>query len=620
MNAPDRVLAGPCSPGSRRLTTPLRRISGKKGSRESEFEPISWDEAFAAVAARLLALRDEGEARSIATWTSGSRAHGTGSLMSRLFALLGSPNGPGMVDPGSAALASAFGLGMFTNGYGIDGATGQDDLGSSKYLLFLGTNQAQTHPLVFDYLRRDRTQAKLVVVDPRRTPTTARADEWLASRPHTDLALVLGMLSHIITTGRQDRRFVAHWVTGFEELRDHLRDHGYTPDWAARITGLPADTIRRIAEEYAAADRAAIFCDAGVSHQRGAFDAYRALTFLAAVTGNIGIPGGGCNFMHHTWPGDLRLPPLTVAVPPTPPALPPGPEPVLTGRPYRLRALVTQGNPLQTVTESTRVRQALREVEFSVHIGLVMDEIAYHADLILPSCGELEFEGVYRHRDDRAVRWHHQTLPRAGLSRPDWEIWIGLARALGDVDAVRGPAYWHDAFPLAWLDYPTLWAEFVAHTPGMGGMTQARLEAQDEPLRWPCPSVGHPGVSVLYADHPSWYEAAAALGAPGKRFLTASGKVEFVNVSNPRLPVFGQPELRPDRGRMLPQVRNGIQPRQPAVDVDRWEKSGDLTPGRTDVGPAPPRLELGMRGELGHGAHPGVGYAGRVQTMFHLSR
>lgn len=74
---------------------------------------------------------------------------------------------------------------------------------------------------------------------------------------------------------------------------------------------------------------------------------------------------------------------------------------------------------------------------------------------------------------------------------------------------------------------------FVAHTPGMGGMTQARLEARSEPLRWPCPTLDHPGVSTLYLDHASWYAAAAALGAVSsggesvKRFLTPSGKVEL---------------------------------------------------------------------------------------------
>src|ERR1019366_7568798 len=232
----------------------------------------------------------------------------------RLFTLLGSPNdtdvGPVCNDAGGNALAASFGMGNFTNGYGVDPATGREDLGSARFFLFLGTNQAETHPVTFAHLlrQRARTKAKLVVIDPRRTPTGAQADLWIAPKPHTDLALVLGMLSHIIDRKLYDAAFVRDWVIGFNELAQHLQKHGFTPDWAAMICDVPATRIREIAEDYARARPAAIFCNAGISHQLNAFDTYRALTFLAAITGNIGVPGGGCNFMHNTWPGDLHLP------------------------------------------------------------------------------------------------------------------------------------------------------------------------------------------------------------------------------------------------------------------------------------------------------------------------
>jgi anaerobic selenocysteine-containing dehydrogenase len=138
-------------------------------------------------------------------------------------------------------------------------------------------------------------------------------------------------------------------------------------------------------------------------------------------------------------------------------------------------------------------------------------------------------ETVYMRRDDRSIRWQKQAVARVGEARPDWEVWIDLAHALAKHDTKQPASYWQDAFPAAWRDYRKLWAEFVSHTPGMAGMTQARLEKSPEPLRWPCPSEKHPGVSTLYLDHPSWYAAAEALGPAnkGKRFLTPSGKVEI---------------------------------------------------------------------------------------------
>lgn len=522
-----------------RLKSPMKRVGGNKGDSNSKFEPISWDEALSIIASKFLALRDAGLARAIANKTSGRLPRGTGSLVGRYFSLLGSPNntdvGPVCNDAGGNALAWTFGLGNFTNGYGIDDATKKEDLGSAKFFLFLGTNQAETHPVTFAYLLRSRvqTKAKLVVIDPRLTPTGAQADEWIAPKPHTDLALVLAMLYHIVTNNLYDTGFVKRWVLGFDELKNHLKSFSYTPEWAAKVTDVPASKIRSIAEAYAKTKPAAIFCNAGISHQLGAFDTYRCLTFLAAITGNIGIPGGGCNFMHNTWPGELNLPAIIGKTPSKDIALPVGPdyfaESIISGEPYQLKAIVTQGNPLLACSDTIKVQQAYRQLEFYVYTGLFMEESAYYADIILPVTSGFEMETVYMRRDDRAIRWQEQVVTPVGESKPDWHIWIDLAHATAKLDKRNPPEYWRDNFPDSWKDYRHLWATFLKNTPGMGGMTQQRLSQRTEPLRWPCPTVDHPGVSTLYLDHASWYEAASALNPDniGKRFLTPSGKVEI---------------------------------------------------------------------------------------------
>ncbi|MEI2583953.1 molybdopterin-containing oxidoreductase family protein, partial [Scytonema sp. PRP1] len=539
-----------------RLTHPMKRVAGQKGSPDSQFEQISWDEALETIAAKFLALRDAGEARAIANKTSGRLPRGTGSLVGRYFTLLGSPNdtdvGPVCNDAGGNALAWTFGLGNFTNGYGIDGATGKQDLGSARFFLFLGTNQAETHPVTFAYLLRSRaqTKAKLVVIDPRLTPTGAQADEWIAPKPHTDLALVLAMLYHIVSNNLYDTAFVQKWVLGFDELKKHLVSNNYTPEWAAAITDIPATKIKLLAEAYATTKPAAIFCNAGISHQVGAFDTYRTLAFLAAITGNIGINGGGCNFMHNTWPGGLNLPPIKGNTPKKDVALPVGPEyfpeSILTGKPYQLKAIVTQGNPLLASSHTAKVQEAYRKLDFYVYTGLFMEESAYYADIILPVTSGFEMETVYMRRDDRAIRWQKQVVPPVGESKPDWHIWIDLAHATAKLDKRNPPQYWTENFPQAWKDYRNLWATFVANTPGMGGMTTERMQTRSEPLRWPCPSVDHPGVSTLYLEHPSWYSAAQALNPQnkGKRFLTPSGKVEiYTPEMQKQLAIAGHPAL-----------------------------------------------------------------------------
>ncbi|VTS00738.1 molybdopterin-containing oxidoreductase family protein [Tuwongella immobilis] len=523
----------------RRLKTPMKRIGGKKGAPDSAFAPISWDEALTIIAQKWLALRDAGEAHTVVSRTSGRLPRGVGSLIHRLFTLLGSPNdtdvGPVCNDAGGNALATTFGLGNFTNGYGVDPATGREDLGSANYFLFFGTNQAETHPVTFAHLLRCRQQtgAKLVVIDPRKTPTASHADAWVAIKPHTDFALVLGMLREIIDRNWIDRALVDKWVIGYPELVTHLQQNGYTVDWAANVCDVPPAQIRQLAHDYAHAKPAAIFCNAGISHQVNAFDTYRAMTFLAAITGNIGVPGGGCNFMHNTWPGDLRLPALSASVPKiTQPAMPVGPdwfaESILEGKPYRMKSLISMGNPLLSSSHTTRVAAAFSQLDFFVYTGLFPEESGLFADLLLPVCSGLEMDGVYMRRDDRAIRWQSAAVSRVGDAKPDWEIWIDLAHTLAKLDSKNPPEYWTNAFPLAWKDYRQLWQEFVQHTPAMQGMSAERMANRAEPLRWPCPHPQHPGVSTLYLDHPSWGEAMAALGHPGKRFPTPSGKIEIV--------------------------------------------------------------------------------------------
>ncbi|MCC5660854.1 molybdopterin-dependent oxidoreductase [Nostoc sp. XA010] len=202
---------------------------------------------------------------------------------------------------------------------------------------------------------------------------------------------------------------------------------------------------------------------------------------------------------------------------------------IISGEPYQLKAIVTQGNPLLACSDTIKVQQAYRQLEFYVYTGLFMEESAYYADIILPVTSGFEMETVYMRRDDRAIRWQEQVVSPVGESKPDWHIWIDLAHATAKLDKRNPPEYWRDNFPDSWKDYRQLWATFLTNTPGMGGMTQQRLSQRTEPLRWPCPTVEHPGVSTLYLDHASWYEAASSLNPKnvGKRFLTPSGKVEI---------------------------------------------------------------------------------------------
>jgi formate dehydrogenase (coenzyme F420) alpha subunit len=229
------------------------------------------------------------------------------------------------------------------------------------FLLF-GTNQAETHPVTFAHLLREKRKrgARMICIDPRQTPTAANSDEWIAVRPQTDLALRSACSATSLRAACTIRAFVDRWVLGFAELKAHLEAKGYTPEWAASRCDVPAAKIHALAELYAAKTKpAAIFCNAGISHQVSAFTTYRTLAIFAAITGNIGVPGGGCNFMHNTWPGGLEL----------------------------LASANTE-----------KVKRAYAQLELYVYTGLFREEASLYADVLLPIASGFETTGVYMRR------------------------------------------------------------------------------------------------------------------------------------------------------------------------------------------------------------------------------
>jgi anaerobic selenocysteine-containing dehydrogenase len=269
---------------------------------------------------------------------------------------------------------------------------------------------------------------------------------------------------------------------------------------------------------------------------------------------------------------------------------------------------MTCGNPLLASANTKKVRRAFEKLDFYAYTGLFMEEAAYYADVILPVTSGLEMETVYMRRDDRSIRWQKQAVARIGESRTDWEIWIDLAHALAKLDDKRPASDWKDAFPLAWRDYKNLWGEFLAHTPGMGGMTQARLEKSPEPLRWPCPNEKHPGVSTLYLDHPSWYEAAEALDPAnkGKRFLTPSGKVEVFTPGIDR-------KLRTAGHGALPifYTHPEVTGKHPTIEYTTEMVRNPINPGAVT-----PKVKLGKlsTGEV-HAKYPLMGMIGRPSVV-----
>ena len=162
-------------------------------------------------------------------------------------------------------------------------------------MCILGTIKLETRPVHFGMINnwRLKNNARMVVIDPGMTVTATKADEWHAIRPGTDLALALAITHHIFGHNLHDVAFCKDWVLGWETWRDFIVSRGYSPDWAATITGIAADDIRQLATAIATADGAVLFASRGINQHTNGGQTNRALMFIAAITGgNIGRKGG----------------------------------------------------------------------------------------------------------------------------------------------------------------------------------------------------------------------------------------------------------------------------------------------------------------------------------------
>jgi len=497
-----------------RLTTPLKRV-GERG--EGKFEPISWDQALDEIAAKLQGVKDEFGPESLAIF-AGTR---TGTLTRRgyirLFTQLwGTPNFGDTEAFCSEAKRVSFQATLGAGGSGNSYTEG--DLGRAALYVYFGDNQAETRPVHFGMINnwRLKNNAKMVVIDPRMTVTATKANQWLAIRPGTDLALALALAYHILARDLHDQRFCENWIAGWQEWRDFLFEKNYSPDWAASIVGIEAHAIRTLAEEIAGADGCVLFASRGVNQHSNGGQTNRALMFVAAITGNIGRKGGA--FFNLSMPV-----PIAANAPDERKTYPDKPmigsnsvswlNAIEHHDPYPLRAVITSNNPMMAWPNQDRVRAVFKQLDLMVHIDLFMNETSHFADYVLPAATGIEKGEISRAAEDRRIVWIDKSLPPPGDAKPDDWFWIELGKRFGYDDVLKD----------SYKDPAVFWDEMLINDPYMRGCTQDRLHKT--PRRWlrvPLADENSEEIETLYL------EGTSAFGKPaGHRFPTASGKLEF---------------------------------------------------------------------------------------------
>jgi anaerobic selenocysteine-containing dehydrogenase len=373
-----------------RLKQPLKRRNGG-------FEEITWHQALDEIAEKLIRLKND-YGPQVFGFFCGSI--GVENLeMSTLVHLVRS----GFGSPNFFSVESICYRMRIRTRQMTFGRYPTEEPDSNLYILWGHNPDQSDFPLKFMMKKNLKKGAKLVVIDPKRIPMADQADMYLRIRPGTDGALALAMMNVIIEEDLYDHDFVEKHTTGFEKLVPHVKP--YTPEWAAELTWISADDIRKLARLFANTKGASIFQGTCTQDQTAnGTQNSRAFGVLQAITGNINVPGGWVT----SPPPRFGHPGYSVE------GMPLGGEAYplfyeLWGRkapygvvtmvpesiPEKLKAfMVIGGNPLISMPDSNAFKSAFEKLDLLVVHDLFMTETARAAHYVLPACSHVEKWGV----------------------------------------------------------------------------------------------------------------------------------------------------------------------------------------------------------------------------------
>lgn len=489
-----------------RLNYPMKRV-GKRG--EGKFVRISWQEALDTLADRLKSVvaQDGNEAVYI-NYSSGivggniTRSSPSASPVARLMNCYGGS----LKQYGTYSTAQIACAMPYT--YGSNDGNSTSDIENSKLVVMFGNNPAETRMSgggITWYLEqaRERSNARMIVIDPRYTDTAAgREDEWIPIRPGTDAALVAGIAWVLINEDLVDQPFLDKYCVGYDEktlpagapANGHYKayilgegDDGIakTPQWASRITGIPTDRIIKLAREIGMSKPAYICQGWGPQRQANGELTARAIAMLPILTGNVGINGGNSGARESTYTITIeRLPVLENPVKTAiscftwTDAIARGPEmtasrdgvrgkekldvPIKFLWNYAGNTIINQHSDINKTHE---ILQDESKCETIVVIDNFMTSSAKYADLLLPDLMTVEQEDIIP--NDYAGNMGYLIFIQPATSakferKPIYWILSEVAKRLGDDVHQR---FTEGRTQEQWLQY--LYAKMVAKDPAL---------------------------------------------------------------------------------------------------------------------------------------------------------
>ena len=415
-----------------RVLYPMRRV-GPKGA--GQFERISWEAALEEIVSRLKGIANSPEGPQSILPFSYAGTMGKlqeASIDRRFFHAIGAS----LLDRTICATAGTVGCDMTLGGRAVADPFLTEEC---RHIINWGSNTAVTNSHMWVRMVKAQKQgAKIVTIDPYKTPTASRSDEWIPIRPGTDAALALAMMHVAFSEQLEDLEYLRQYTLGEDQLRQRVAE--WTPERAQSITGIPAETIRRLTRDHARARPALIRLNYGLQRHGGGGMAVRTITCIPAVLGTWKDPGGGAmlstskvysfknseSFCRHDLiPAGTR----TINMSRLAEALAGEGE---NGQPLAppVKALVVyNSNPAAICPNQGKVIKGLkREDLFTVVLEHFQTDTADYADILLPATTQLEHWDIHSSYGHLMVQLNEPAIAPLGESRPNTEIFREFSR------------------------------------------------------------------------------------------------------------------------------------------------------------------------------------------------
>ena len=522
-----------------RLTKPLIRKAGvgkhpedlEKLNRNTAdwseiFREATWEEALAFTGNTLGGLRDTHGKKTLAGFGSAKGSNEEAYLFQKLVRTgFGSNN----VDH-CTRLCHASSVAALLEGVGSGAVSNQvNDVQHAGMIFVIGSNPTANHPVAATWMKNAAKRGtKIVLADPRITDIGKHAWRTLQFKADTDVAMLNALIHTVIDEGLTDHQFIRDRASNFDALRENVK--AYSPEAMAPICGIPAETLREVAREFAKAKGAMILWGMGISQHVHGTDNARCLIALSTVTGQIGKPGSGLHPLRgqnnvqgasdaglipmmfpnyqrvdnptaHAWFEnfwDVKLDPAPgyTVVEIMHKILAPESDP------HKIRGMYIMGeNPAMSDPDLNHARHALASLDHLVVQDIFMTETAWLADVVLPATAWPEKTGTVSNTD-RMVQMGKQAVEPPGDAKADLWIIQQLASRMGLHWNYKGA---HDGVAEVYEEMR------LAMHAVISGITWERLERESS-VTYPCLSADDPGAPTVFID----------------RFDTKDGRVHLV--------------------------------------------------------------------------------------------